>query len=366
MDISSKDQENYHSLFRFAQDTFMSWKDLQFEDVKFTRLAGCSNFVYKIEVITKKELQPCVIVSKVFGSSASIFVNRALENQALQSLSIQGICPRVFAINDKMRLEEYIPNISLEYEDYLDDDKALKVFEQLAHLHSTKLDIKFTTPYIKGFASWENPLITKALKDVKKTFKMKEDQEKRLDIILEYFNDEKVDSIISLIDKLNYKFVKFCHNDLFYKNLLLGLDNRMYIIDFEYGDYNYITYDIANLVEQFVFEFPDECDPPFFRKHEENLPSDKRLAIFLNHYLKEFLKSPNITEEERKEFTMIEMNKFIQDIKLSRVLCTFQWTIWSILMFGNPAGGADDFIDFAYNIYGLHLNAMKEWLKSLE
>jgi len=97
--------------------------------------------------------------------------------------------------------------------------------------------------------------------------------------------------------------------------------------------------------------------------NEQNLPSNERMILFMKHYLKIYLDNHDITEQERKEYEGIEMDKLLEDLKLSRVLVTFQWLIWCILMHGNDAGSGDEFIDFAHCIFGLHLNNVKEWEK---
>ena len=53
--------------------------------------------------------------------------------------------------------------------------------------------------------------------------------------------------------------IKVCHNDLNNLNILV-CDTATYLIDYDYADFNYIAYDIANLINETSFDY---CPPQF-------------------------------------------------------------------------------------------------------
>lgn len=56
--------------------------------------------------------------------------------------------------------------------------------------------------------------------------------------------------------------VKVCHNDLNNLNILITAGN-VYLIDYDYADYNYIAYDIANLINETSFDYSPLTYPGF-------------------------------------------------------------------------------------------------------
>ena len=62
----------------------------------------------------------------------------------------------------------------------------------------------------------------------------------------------------------------FCHNDLLLKNIVYSKTNdQVSFIDFEYSDYNYQAFDIANHFTEFCGV--DEFDPSLYPSKEFQL-----------------------------------------------------------------------------------------------
>lgn len=56
--------------------------------------------------------------------------------------------------------------------------------------------------------------------------------------------------------------VKVCHNDLNNLNILVTASD-VFLIDYDYADYNFIAYDIANLINETSFDYSPSAYPGF-------------------------------------------------------------------------------------------------------
>ena len=352
MYTNSKESEDFERIFRFIQKEFKYWKYITSQDeIQFTRIGGVSNFVYRLEPLKKTE-EPNIIICKIFGTNSNDFVNRNDENERILYLSKLKLYPDVYTYNDQMRLENYIPHKQMTYEFNLEESINLKIIQKLAKLHSIKMEDINPVSYIKNFIQFDNPIIEKALFKLKENYILTSDQLHKYEIICKYFDKIELTKLQQSFKKLNYKLIRFCHNDLFINNVLLMESDDVYLIDYEYSNYNYFSYDLANYFQQFVYEYTNE--KPYYRVHLKNYPSNDVLRIYLEEYLKN---GDNTTSE------ICDIEKLIEDLKICTLHCNFFWMIWSLLMNGNPCYGEFDFVDFAYSRYNLYLKAKELLIK---
>ncbi|VDM62631.1 unnamed protein product [Angiostrongylus costaricensis] len=86
---------------------------------------------------------------------------------------------------------------------------------------------------------------------------------------------KKIQAIVSLLEEE----ITFCHNDLLVHNILFDpVSERVLFIDYEYADYNYTIFDLANL----LCEFAGVENPDYSR-----CPDQDGIRGFLRIYLKE-------------------------------------------------------------------------------
>ena len=76
--------------------------------------------------------------------------------------------------------------------------------------------------------------------------------------------------LMKAIYEQNFRFkqtsinkIRFCHNDLHYLNIFLrqkegSPDKECILIDYDYGAYNYLAYDIANTINETCYIYNDE------------------------------------------------------------------------------------------------------------
>ncbi|KAA3468338.1 putative ethanolamine kinase [Gossypium australe] len=107
--------------------------------------------------------------------------------------------------------------------------------------------------------------------------------------------------------------VVFAHNDLLSGNLMLNDEqDKLYIIDFEYGSYNYRGFDIGNHFNEYAGY---ECDYSLY-------PSKEEQYHFLRHYLQP--EKPYEVSEKDLEDLYVEANTF-------RLASHLIWALWGLI-----------------------------------
>jgi len=112
------------------------------------------------------------------------------------------------------------------------------------------------------------------------------------------------------ISKKQYH-ISFCHNDLLPGNLLLrDSDGKIQFIDFEYGQYNYRSFDMANHFVELSGDFQDLAPVT---------------NIEANHFITCYLRF-----ELGREPTLDEIEEIYQETQLFMLLSLLFWGCWSL------------------------------------
>lgn len=122
----------------------------------------------------------------------------------------------------------------------------------------------------------------------------------------------EVVEIKELTDLLNAPVV-FAHNDLLSGNLMLNEDEeKLYIIDFEYGSYSYRGYDIGNHFNEYAGY---DCDYSLY-------PSKDEQYHFFRHYLQP--DKPHEVSDKDLEALYIETNTYM-------LVSHLIWALWALI-----------------------------------
>jgi len=74
--------------------------------------------------------------------------------------------------------------------------------------------------------------------------------------------------------------VKTCHNDLNNLNILVT-ESAVYLIDYDYAEYNFVAYDIANTINETSIDYSKTTYPGF---EVNKIYSPQEIYEFANHY----------------------------------------------------------------------------------
>ncbi|MCB9498844.1 MAG: phosphotransferase [Bacillales bacterium] len=208
------------------------------------------------------------------------FVSRDAEREAFHILSLSGIVPEAVYLNEKdnrYRIFKYIPGSALDKLDY--KKYYFEIAESFHILHSAKLLSKNYEPFVKIYD----------LKD-----KVKEEKDPLFFEVFSLLENRKKD--------LENRPLYFCHNDSQPSNLILGDNNKVYVIDFEFAGNNDYLYDIATFGN---LDFTDSIN--MLKIYKEDASEEEyeylklwRLFINLQWYLVALIKHETGFDERLK------------------------------------------------------------------
>ena len=147
--------------------------------------------------------------------------------------------------------------------------------------------------------------------------------------------------------------VVFCHNDLLVKNIVFNSENScVTFIDFEYSDYNYQAFDIANHFCEFAGV--DTFDPTLY--------PDKEFQIrWLRNYLETWLalksRSPVATSIEKPYFDK-EVESIYNQVNKFSMAPHLYWGLWAVVQSEHST------INFDFLGYGIQ--RLREYYKRKE
>lgn len=188
--------------------------------------------------------------------------------QHLQSNDFKAVLPIIETLDGKNYIEldnkyayltPWIEARESNYDNPLDIERAAKVLAEL-HIKSKGFEIKnYMKPRIGWFKWFDNYRTRKnEILDFKKRIEEKEEKTEFDRIYMEHMEDEllRCDQAIQHLGETDYyiKMTKeirsrgFCHHDFAHHNVLIGADNKVTIIDFDYTILDTHLHDLASLL----------------------------------------------------------------------------------------------------------------------
>ncbi len=338
--------------------------------LNFTKLNGLSNDIYKVDVYNKTTSTDLgSLVYKQFGQSSE-FVSRETESAVINSLSAQGVTPKILCSDgETYRIEEYVVNSDvLPRSEINEDDVINKIInilvsytmisgiyqyqirsENLQQDYKIDIDSSLRTGILGS-----NPVTVfgRCLKDM--LYKARQNFEiftSKFEVKYKKITDEKITDINNLISK--YKDVKKVteilksyeklflevfpkdgifvvnHNDVHRLNILYDENKQMILLDHEYASLNLVGIDIVNYLIETNFDYTKKSYPFCeFTKEEVNL--EGYFEIFLK-FIEKF-ESVNVEffKDKRNQSKINKMKKFKYFLKLVCIISLF-WLLYSLI-----------------------------------
>eukprot|EP01018_Ginkgo_biloba_P023805 Gb_22577 [translate_table: standard] len=243
-------------------------------------------------------------------------------------LSAAGFGAKFLGVFANGMVQSFIDACTLAPTDMSKPKLAAEIAKQLRKFHQTEI------PGSKEPQLW--PDIFKFLdKASGLKFEDNAQQGKYASISFEEVRDEA--NALKVITDLLKAPVVFAHNDLLSGNLMLSEnEEKLYLIDFEYGSYNFRGYDIANHFNEYA---GFECDYSLY-------PDVDAQYHFFRHYLSP--DNPESVSESELEALYVETNCYALASHL-------YWAVWAIVQAKFSS------IDFDYlGYYFLRYNEYKK------
>lgn len=120
--------------------------------------------------------------------------------------------------------------------------------------------------------------------------------------------------------------IVFCHNDLLLKNIIYSKEKQaVTFIDFEYSDYNYQAFDIAN-------HFCEFCGVDSFQP--ELYPDTAFQRDWLRNYLTEWHRLCSLDDFS---VTDDQITKLQHAVDVFALAAHFYWAIWALVQAANSS-----------------------------
>lgn len=280
------------------------WSGLNNSQFKVERVSGgITNLLLKVSVKNEHEEDVPVTV-RVFGPNTDVVIDRERELQAICYLSAAGFGAKLLGVFENGMVQSFIDACTLTPTDMSKPKLAAEIARQLRKFHEMEI------PGSKDPQLWTD--IFKFLdKASSLRFEDTAKQAKYASISFDELREEAM-SLKVLTDCLNAPIV-FAHNDLLSGNLMLSeKEEKLYLIDFEYGSYNFRGYDIANHFNEYA---GFECDYSLY-------PDKDSQYHFFRHYLSP--DNPELASESELEVIYVETNCYALASHL-------YWAFWAIV-----------------------------------
>jgi thiamine kinase-like enzyme len=203
------------------------WADAR--ELKVEPLAGLTNTNYLVTVDGLR------FVLRVSGKNTALLgINRELELEALQAASQAGIGPDLvhFILPQGHLVTRYIEGRPWAATEYRTRDTLQRVVDTLKHLHALPTVGAAFSPFrrLEAYAHHARRLGVPFPQD--------------FDSLM-----ERMDAIEEMQRRDPYPWLRFCHNDLFWVNVLD--DGRVRFVDWEFAGMGDLYFDLATLVHAY-------------------------------------------------------------------------------------------------------------------
>ncbi|CAG8435326.1 5553_t:CDS:2 [Diversispora eburnea] len=204
-------ESNFLECSEYVMKNILDWEK---EDLEFTQCKdGITNMLIKC---SNKKSQKSPVLIRTYGNKTEMIIDRNQEIMNMVALSKLGLAAPLWGRFNNGLVAGYIPGHVFTVEDLRDPHKSSLVAKNMGIWH------------------------------VKRIYKDKEIKGINIDVL-----DEELISLEKELLKLNSPIV-FSHNDLLNANIIYdnGLD-KVTFIDYEYSNYGYAYFDIANHFNEF-------------------------------------------------------------------------------------------------------------------
>ena len=281
---------------------------------------GLTNSLFLLQItleedyIAKPEDATCCLL-RIF---ANIWTQEeiALNNVATAILAERGFGPRIYGVLpcNQGRLEEFYISRQLRTNELIQHFNTIALIVgnfNRQTLPLAKTD-KFLPNSMKRFVEKMNTLPIEIKANIEKI--------ERIRTLLNW--SEEISWIEEYIQSVDSPIL-VCHNDLNESNFLLLKDGRLKLIDFEFCNYNYRGFELAQLFYEcsITMVYPDY---PYFKHTLGDYPNSEQRREFVVKYLNAF--EPGINHDEK------EINSVLLEIESMKLAVDFYWALWSLAM----------------------------------
>ncbi|CAM8907604.1 unnamed protein product [Rhodiola kirilowii] len=291
-------------IIKLCKDLFKEWPELDESIFSVERISGgITNLLLKVSFRNESGSAESFAV-RLYGPNTEYVINRDRELLAIKYLSAAGFGAKLLGVFRNGMVQSFINARTLNHPDMRVPKLAAGIAKQLKRFHQVEI------PGSREPQLW-NDMLKFFNKASSLSFNESEKQKK-----YEAISFNELQNEINELQELTSHFkapVVFSHNDLLCGNIMVNDDEgKVYLIDFEYGSYNYRGFDIGNHFNEYAGY---ECDYSLYPTKEEQ-------DHFFKHYLDPY--KPDEVSNEEVEALYVETNTYMLASHL-------YWALWSLI-----------------------------------
>ncbi|BAM40378.1 uncharacterized protein TOT_020000635 [Theileria orientalis strain Shintoku] len=330
------------------------WNNLDYNDIEIQlKSNSVSNIVFFVNLICENnEIYPNrTVILKKRTSYSNVIYDRELQLNVAELLGENNLGPRVICRCSDYTIQEFVEGTTLKNSSFQNLSVITSLASTLAKFHRKGTEISLPewdrTPFVlRHINKWTEP-VERIIKKHKLDFDFNELQSS-FELYKTLLNNHiKTSNSVA-------NSVLFCHNDLFYKNIL-QFQQGTFLIDFDYSGYNYVGWDVSCFIIKAHLDY-NETEQYHFCNKSYDIPYNLR-CIFVSIYLSELLNN-NVLPSENV------VKEFLDSLETHSLGVHIFWTYWSILMFDKPKSEYSKYFD-AYEYAKFHYNYFKSQLNKL-
>jgi thiamine kinase-like enzyme len=295
---------------------------------------GNTNIIFcvsNLQSIHENANLPDKMLVRVFGGHGMI--DRDIENATYEALSYANIAPSYWGRFGNGRLEGWFELQSVDVQEMGLVDVSNAIATSVGQFHAN-----FILPqHLQKYHNPTQPSMWTQLQAwlqqaLDSQFQTRLDDQRAQGLNLPQITQE-LQWLQKQIVPPNAK-VGFCHNDLLGANILFDpCLNKVQLIDFEYGGFNYLSFDLANHFNEFAGGTDGSGIPNY-----DWFPAHERQCEFVTHYLTAVSGKP--PPKEDIDLLLHEIHGFILANHL-------YWGLWAVNQAATEGCG-----EFDYLLYG--------------
>lgn len=286
--------------------------------------------------------EPRCVLLRLYGPAHG---DTDIQLEIFRRLADEKLGPKLYAYFEGGRLEEYLPSSPLAWNDMTRYDVSAVIAGKIASIHRLEFEC------LEGSSDWLlrmyrelNDFILSARESSLPFEKFVQESTKILALDMMRINFSSEINYLSALLQASRAPLVFSHNDLHQNNVIMlhksekdeTLDDRIVLIDFEYCSYNYRTFDIANHLSEWCFDYNGD-EYPHFTASIERFPSEEKQRQFLKHYIKELEsdnrgagldKDPTFYDGENSLNDKIEI--LFDEMQPCMMASNLLWAMWAI------------------------------------
>uniref|UniRef100_A0A7N0T8Q6 ethanolamine kinase n=1 Tax=Kalanchoe fedtschenkoi TaxID=63787 RepID=A0A7N0T8Q6_KALFE len=291
-------------IIRLCKDLFNKWSGLNESRFAVERISGgITNLLLKVSIMDENGNVESFAV-RLYGPNTEYVINRERELLAIKHLSAAGFGAKLLGVFGNGMVQSFINARTLNHPDMRVPELAAAIAKELKQFHQVEI------PGSKDPQLWND-----MLKFFQKASALSFDENEKQKTY-ETISFKELQSEIKELQELTSRFdapVVFAHNDLLCGNIMVNDDEgKVYLIDFEYGSYNYRGFDIGNHFNEYAGY---ECDYSLYPTKEEQYH-------FFKHYLNP--RKPDEVPNKEVEALYVETNTYMLASHL-------YWALWSLI-----------------------------------